>query len=215
MFCGLMKLYDMVKAPNPRRVRIFLAEKSIDVERQEVDISSGQNRQPDYLTRVRRGVVPALELDDGTIIDESIAICRYFEALQPDPPLFGSDPLGIARIESWQRRIEFDGMINVAAIFRNTAPHFAERAAPGAAPNTAQIPAMAERGLSLLPGFWSLLNEQLADTPFIAGPDFSVADITGLVTVDFAKWVKQRIPDDAPNVQRWYEQVSARPSAAA
>ena len=210
-----MKLYDMVKAPNPRRVRIFLAEKGIQVERQEVDIPTGQNRMPDYLQRVRRGVVPALELDDGTIIDESIAICRYFEALHPDPPLFGTLPLEIARIESWQRRIEFDGMFNVAAIFRNTAPHFAERAAPGAAPNTAQIPAMAERGLAMLPGFWSLLDDQLRDNPFIAGADFSVADITGLVTVDFAKWVKQRIPDDAANVQRWYEQVSVRPSAAA
>ena len=210
-----MKLYDMTMAPNPRRVRIFLAEKGVEVPTEQIDIGAGANRTPEYFAKVPRGVVPALELDDGTVIDESIAICRYFEAQQPDPPLFGTEPLEIARIESWQRRIEFDGMGSIAAIFRNTAPHFATRAMPGAAPDLPQIPQMAERGAALMPGFWSMLDAQLGDHEYIAGDSYSVADITGLVAVDFAKWVKQAIPEDAKNVKRWHEAVSARPSAKA
>ena len=210
-----MKLYDMKMAPNPRRVRIFLAEKGIDMPKEEVDIPSGGNRTEDYMRRVPRGVVPALELDDGTVIDESIAICRYFEAKQPDPPLFGREPLEIARIESWQRRIEFDGFLNIAAIFRNTAPHFKDRGMPGAAPDLPQIPAMAERGQALVPGFFKMLDRQLAGSRFVAGDSYSVADITGLVAIDFAKWVKIAIPEEAGHVQRWHEEVSARPSANA
>lgn len=117
-----MRLYDMTLAPNPRRVRIFLAEKGIEVPRVEIDIQKGENLEPDYLAINPRGVVPTLVLDDGTILDESIAICRYFEALQPEPNLFGRDPLEIARVEAWQRRIEFEGLFNIAAAFRNSRP---------------------------------------------------------------------------------------------
>jgi glutathione S-transferase len=210
-----MKLYDMTQAPNPRRVRIFLAEKGIDVPKVEVDIPSGANRAPAYLAVNPRGTVPALELDDGSVIDESIAICRYFELLQPEPNLMGRDARDAATIESWQRRIEFDGMFAVASIFRNTAPHFATRAQPGSAPDLPQIPALAERGQALLPGFFAMLDGRLANTEFIAGDRFTIADITALVTVDFARWVKARIPSEHAHTQRWYAAVSARPSARA
>ena len=210
-----MKLYDMIQAPNPRRVRIFLAEKAIRIECIEVDIPSGANRAPDYLKINPRGVVPTLLLDDGSIIDESIAICRYFEVLQPEPNLMGRDAKEAATIESWQRRIEFDGMFAVASVFRNTAPHFATRAQPGSAPDLPQIPAMAERGRRLLPSFFDMLDARLSASEFVAGARYTIADITALITIDFARWVKVRIPDTHIHSRRWYEAVSTRPSAAA
>lgn len=210
-----MKLYDMTMAPNPRRVRIFLAEKGLEVPMEEVDIRAGANRSAEYLSVSPRGVLPALELDDGTLIDESIAICRYFEAEHPDPPLFGESAVEQAQVECWQRRVELDGFMNVAAIFRNTAPHFATRAAPGAAPDLKQIPEMAERGRALLPGFFSMLDNRLAESEYLAGDRYSIADITGLVTIDFAKWVKLDIPAEHDHVRRWHKAVSSRPSAKA
>ena len=211
-----MKLYNMKQATNPRRVRIFLAEKGIDdVEFVDVDILAGENRDPEYTRINPRGTLPALELDDGVVIDESMAICRYFEALQPDPPLFGVDPLEQGRVEQWQRRIEFDGMMNVAAIFRNTAPQFATRSAPGAGPDTKQIPDMAERGRLMLPGFFRLVDDRLADSEFVAGDRVSVADITLFCTTGFMRWVNVEIPDDCPNLKRWNEAFLQRPSARA
>jgi glutathione S-transferase len=210
-----MKLYDMVKAPNPRRVRIFLAEKGIDIDRVEVDVAGGANLASDYRAINPRCVVPTLLLDDDRIIDESVAICRYFEGLQPEPNLMGRDPLELALIESWQRRCEFDGLFSVAAVFRNVAPNFADRAMPGACPPLPQIPAMADRGRVLTGHFLDMLEARLADTRFIAGDRYTIADITALVTIDFAKWVQIRLPETHRNTRRWYEEVSMRPSARA
>lgn len=210
-----MKLYEMTQAPNPRRVRIFLAEKGIEVERVEVDIPSGANRAPEFLCINPRGVLPTLLLDDGSIIDESVAICRYFEVMQPEPNLMGRDARDAATIECWQRRIEFDGMFSVASIFRNTAPRFAARAQPGSTPDLPQIPALAERGKALLPGFFAMLNDQLGDNEFIAGDRYTIADISALVTIDFARWVKFGVPEEHSNTLRWHASVSARPSASA
>ncbi len=210
-----MKLYNMKQATNPRRVRIFLAEKGIEIEMVDIDIGTGENRSDDYLAINSRGTLPTLVLDDGTIIDESIAICRYFENIQPDPPLFGTAPLQKAQIEMWQRRVELDGFFNVAAVFRNTAPHFADRAAPGSAPDAKQIPELAERGMTMLPGFFRMVDRQLAEHEFIAGDSFSVADITLFCTIGFARWIKVGIPADAPHVNRWNEAFLARPSAKA
>ena len=210
-----MKLYDMVQAPNPRRVRIFLAEKGIAIERVEVDIPSGANRAPEYLAINPRGTVPALQLDDGTVIDESVAICRYFELLHPEPNLMGADAREAATIESWQRRIEFDGMFAVASIFRNTAPRFATRAQPGNAPDLPQIPELAERGRALVPGFFAMLDRQLKQNAYVAGDRYTIADISALVTIDFAKWVRIHMPEEHAAIHRWYAEVSARPSAAA
>lgn len=210
-----MRLYNMKAATNPRRVRIFLAEKGIDVPMVDVDILAGENREKPYTDVNPRGTLPALELDDGTVIDESMAICRYFEALYPEPPLFGTPPLEQAQVEQWQRRIEFDGMMNVAAIFRNTAPQFATRSAPGAGPDTKQIPEMAERGKLMLPRFFTLVDAQLAEHEFVAGERLSVADISLYCTIGFARWVEVGIPEDCPNLSRWNEAFRQRPSAKA
>jgi glutathione S-transferase len=210
-----MKLYDMKQAPNPRRVRMFLAEKGISVPMAEVDIQSGANLLPEYLAINPRGVVPTLVLDDGSILDESIAICRYFEGLQPEPNLFGRDPLETARIDSWQRRMEFEGMFNIAAAFRNAMPAYADRGSPGAGPPTPQIPALAERGLQLARVWMTALDARLGDSPHVAVDRFTVADITAFICIDFAKWVGLRATDDQPNLKDWYARVKARPSAAA
>lgn len=210
-----MKLYDMIKAPNPRRVRMFLAEKGVEIEQVEVDIPGGANLASDYLAINPRGVVPTLRLDDGTVIDESIAICRYIDALHPEPNLFGRDPLEIARVEQWQRRCELEGLFNIAAVFRNTAEPFANRAMPGTAPPLAQIADMAERGRVLTWHFIESLEARLGDSDYVAGDRFTVADITALTAIDFAKWVQIRISDAHPNLQRWYATVSSRPSARA
>lgn len=210
-----MKLYDMVKAPNPRRVRMFLAEKGVEIERIEVDIPGGANLASDYLAINPRGVVPTLRLDDGTVIDESIAICRYIDALHPEPNLFGTDPLEIARVEQWQRRAEFEGLFNIAAVFRNTAAPFADRAMPGTSPSLPQIADMAERGRVLTWHFIDTLEARLGESAFVAGDRYTIADITALVAIDFAKWVQIRISEAHPNLQRWYAAVSSRPSAKA
>ena len=210
-----MKLYDMGTAPNPRRVRIFLAEKGIEVERVDIDIVSGANRAPAYLTINPRGVLPALLLDDGTLIDESEAICRYFEALHPEPNLFGLGAEEIGRVQMWSRRSEFEGMSAVANIFRNTAPQFAGRAGAGAGGPSPQIPELAERGRGQIKRFFSLIETRLAESEWLAGDRFTVADITAMVTVDFAKWVKIGIPEDNSATLRWYEAAKSRPSAGA
>jgi glutathione S-transferase len=210
-----MHLYDMLKAPNPRRVRMFLAEKGISLPTTEIDISTGANLCADYLAINPRGVVPTLQLDDGSIIDESVAICRYLEGLYPEPNLFGIGPREQAEVERWGRRAEFDGMFNIAAIFRNRAPHLANRAAPGTAPALAQDEGLAQRGEALLPGFFSMLNDRLQDHEFLAGERLTIADITAFICVDFAKWVRQRIPEAHAHSQRWYAAIKARPSAQA
>lgn len=210
-----MLLYDMNMAPNPRRVRIFLAEKGITVPMQEIDIPSGANLAAEFLAVNPRGVVPTLVLDDGSSIDESIAICRYFEALQPDPPLFGRTPFEQATIESWQRRCEMDGLFNVAAVFRNRSPHYAMRAMPGTNPPLPQSPELAARGEVLTAHFLSALEARLQVSSFVGGSEFSVADITAMVTLDFARWVRIRVPETNVATLTWYASVSARPSAKA
>ena len=210
-----MKLYDMAMAPNPRRVRIFLAEKGIAVPTEEIDIPSGVNLAPAFVRINPRGVVPTLVLDDGTVIDESIAICRYFEALHPEPPLFGRTPVEQATIESWQRQCEMEGMFQVAAIFRNRSPHYVARAMPGTNPSLPQSPELAERGDVLLRHFLGRLEARLASSPFVGGENYSVADITALVTIDFARWVRIKVPEANTATLAWYAAVSARPSAKA
>jgi glutathione S-transferase len=210
-----MKLYDMRAAPNPRRVRIFLAEKGVEIPREEVDIAAGANLEPAYLAVNPRGVVPTLVLDDGRILDESIAICRFFEALNPEPNLFGTTPFEQAEIESWQRRMEFEGMFNIAAAFRNTAPAYEDRGAAGALPPTPQIPAMAERGLLLARHWMDRLESHLAEREFVAAGRFTVADITAFVSLDFAKWVGLRAGESHPNLVAYHARIKARPSSGA
>lgn len=210
-----MKLYDAVWAPSPRRVRVYLAEKGIEMERVMVDLRTEEQLGEAFLAINPRGTVPALQLDDGEMISESAAICRYVEAMQPDPPLFGDTPVEVARIESWTRRIESDGYAAAAYVLRNTAPRFADRGVTGKWPAIAQIPELAARGRTMWDSFTEALDARLAGREWIAGNRYSFADITGLIAVDFARSAKLAVPDSAANLRRWHAAATARPSAAA
>jgi glutathione S-transferase len=203
-----MKLYDSKQAPNPRRARIFLAEKGITLPTEQVDIMAKQQMTPEYTAINPLQRMPALVLDDGTIITESIAICRYFEMQQPDPPLFGVGAKDIALVEMWNRRCEINFMANVAAVFRHLHPAMKELEVP-------QIPAWAEANKPRVTWFLQLLDGELSSREFIAGDRYSVADITTLVAVDFMKPARLTMPDDLAHVKRWHAAVSARPSAGA
>ena len=210
-----MKLYDAAFAPSPRRVRIFLAEKGITVERIEVDLRADEQRTDPYLRINPRGAVPALELDSGEVICESAAICRYFEALQPEPALFGATPLDTGRVESWTRRIESDGYAACVYVFRNARPAFDDRGEPGKWPTIPRIPELAARGVIMWEAFTAALEKRLEGRDWIATDAYSFADISALVTIDFARSARLALPDDAANIRRWHEVASARPSAAA
>jgi len=209
-----MKLYHAPLAPNPRRVRMFLAEKGIDVPMVEVDIGAAENLGPEFLAINPRGLLPTLVLDDGSVLDESMAICRYFEELHPEPPLMGGDALERARVEAWNRRVEFDAGIPIMDGFRNAHPRFAERAVPGRAGYKA-IPELAERGRRRIAEFYEFIDARLRTSPWVAGERFSVADITTLCLVDFAKVVRMPWPEGLQGFERWHAEASARPSARA
>jgi glutathione S-transferase len=203
-----MKLYDGGRAPNPRRVRIFLAEKGIALPLEPVDLGSLQHRSPAYTALNPLQRLPALELDDGTVLTESIAICRYFEELQPEPALFGRGALEKAQIEMWNRRMELHFFSLVAHVFRNTHPAMKELEQP-------QVPAWAEANKPRITAFLDVFDRALQGRRFAAGDSYSVADITGLVAVDFMKPAKLTLPDGLANVRRWHAEISARPSAKA
>lgn len=209
-----MKFYDCTIAPSPRRVRIFMAEKGVKIDTVQVDLLKGENLTPEFRKINPRGVVPVLELDDGTCIDETVPICRYIEELHPNPPLMGTDPKSRAIIASRTRHMEWDGFLRGAEAFRNSVPGFADRGIPGLT-GVPAIPALAERGVAGLHRFLDNLEITLSASEYIAGDRYTIADITGLCVVDFAGWSKVAPTDSHPNVQRWYRSVSSRPSAAA
>lgn len=203
-----MKLYDGGRAPNPRRVRIFLAEKDIDVPLVPIDMGAMGHRSQEITERNPLQRLPVLELDDGTILTESVAICRYFEELHPEPALFGEGALGKARVEMWQRRMEMHFLLTVANAFRHTHPAMKEW----------EVPQVAEWGEANRPKaieFLNLLDRDMADREFIAGDSYSIADITGMIGIDFMKPARIELPRELSNVRRWYEAVSSRPSARA
>jgi glutathione S-transferase len=203
-----MKLYDSGRAPNPRRVRVFLKEKGIAVPTEQVDIATLAHKSGAYTAINPLQRVPALELDDGTIITESIAICRYFEAQQPEPALFGRDAREIALVEMWQRRLELNLFLPVSAVFRHLHPAMKEMEVP-------QVAAWGEANKPRVVEFLGLLDRELAARRYAAGDAFSVADITGLCAIDFMKPGKLSVPPDMSNVIRWHAELSARPSASA
>jgi len=203
-----MKLYDGGRAPNPRRVRIFLAEKGIDVPLVPVDMAALEHRG-EALTRLNPlKRLPILELDDGTVITESVAICRYFEELSPEPALFGTGALGRARVEMWQRRVEFGLLGTVSAAFRHLHPAMREWEVP-------QVSEWGEVNKRKAREFLCHLDGQLTGHAFIAGEEFSIADITALVAVQFLKPARIAMPEGLTNVARWYDNVATRPSATA
>lgn len=203
-----MKLYDGGKAPNPRRVRIFLAEKGIDVPIVPVDMGRMEHRGGEVSARNPLQRLPVLELDDGAVLSESVAICRYFEVLQPEPALFGRGALGQAVVEMWQRRIELNLFYAIANAFRHVHPAMVEWEVP-------QVPTWGEANKPKAVAFLKLLDAHLAENEYAAGDAFSIADITGLVSLDFMKPARIAVPEELANVRRWHAALKARPSAVA
>jgi glutathione S-transferase len=203
-----MKLYDGGKAPNPRRVRIFMAEKGIEVPLVPVDMGAMEHKGEALAERNPLQRLPVLELDDGTILTETVAICRYFEELHPMPPLFGTGPLERAMVEMWQRRIEFHLFMPVAQAFRHIHPAMKDWEVP-------QIPEWGEANKPKALEFLGMLDRELGGREFAAGDAFSIADITGLISIDFMKPARIAVPDELTHVRRWHAALKARPSADA
>ena len=203
-----MKLYDGGRAPNPRRVRVFLAEKGITIPTEQVDLGGLQQKSDAFTAINPMQRVPALVLDDGTVITESIAICRYFETLNPDPPLFGRGALNAALVEMWNRRVEFHLFIPVSHIFRHLHPAMKEMESP-------QVKEWGEANKPRALSFLEHLDDELAKRNFIAGDAYTVADITAMIAIDFMRVSSMVVPDAQIHLKRWYAAVSERPSAKA
>lgn len=207
----MITLYDCATAPSPRRARILLAEKGVVHETVEVDLRHGEQLSDAYRKVNPQCTVPALRTDEGLLLTDNAAITAYLEARFPEPPLLGSTPQEKAAIASWNWRIEFEGLLAIAEALRNSSPAMANRALPGPV-NYAQIPELAQRGLERVQQFFVTLNDRLADRDFIATDQFSVADITAVVAVDFARVVKVKPGERHPHLQRWRAAMAQRPS---
>jgi glutathione S-transferase len=203
-----MKLYDFARAPNARRVRIYLAEKGITVPTEAVDLGAMQHKSDAYTAINPMQRVPCLVLDDGAVIAESTAICRYFEALHPGPPLFGTGAVEQAMVEMWSRFAELYLFFPVSQVFRHLHPGMRELEVP-------QVAAWGEANKPRAEMFLPVLERQLAAGPFVCGAHYSVADITALVAIDFMKPAKLAVASQYGNIARWHALVSARPSAKA
>jgi glutathione S-transferase len=203
-----MKLYGApMPAPNPRRVRIFLAEKGVDLPETPVDLMKREHKSPEHVARNSLGQVPTLELDDGTMISETVAICRYFEETNPEPSLFGKTPAEKANVDMWVRRIEFQLMSPVGNFWRHAHPFTAKL--------LTQFKDFGESNRQAYSNAQKWLDKALADRPFIAGDAYSMADICALSTVDFATWIGLPLDEDKPHLRAWHARATARPSAAA
>jgi glutathione S-transferase len=205
----VITLYDCATAPSPRRARILLAEKGVPHETVQVDLRGGEQLAEAFRRINPHCTVPALVTDEGPVLTDNAAIAAYIEARFPQPPLLGRTPLDKADIAGWQSRIEFDGLLAIAEAFRNSSPAMANRALTGPV-DYAQIPELAERGLARVQRFFATLDAHLAGREFIAAGQFSIADITAVVAVDFARVVKVRPGDEHPHLLRWREAMQAR-----
>lgn len=210
----MITLYDCATAPSPRRARILLAEKGIAHETVQVDLRNKEQMGEAYREINPQCTVPALRTEEGVVLTDNAAIAAYLEAHQPEPPLFGSTPVDKAEIASWQWRIEFEGLMAIAEALRNSSPAMANRALPGPV-DYAQIPELAQRGLARVQQFFATLNERLQGRDFIAAEQFSIADITAVVAVDFARVVKVKADEQQhPHLLRWRALMAQRPSMA-
>jgi glutathione S-transferase len=194
-------------APNPRRVRIFLAEKGIEIPETTVDMRKREHKSPEFRAKNSMGQLPTLELDDGTCISETVSICRYFEETTPEPPLFGTTPIEKALVDMWVRRTEFTVMMPVGNFWRHAHPFTAAL--------LTQFKDFGESNKETYKGAQKWLDRELADKPFVAGEAYSMADICLLTTVDFAGWIGLPIEEEFANLKAWHGRVSARPSADA
>jgi glutathione S-transferase len=203
-----MKLYENKHAPNPRRVRIFLAEKGIEIPTVQVNIMEKECQTPEFTAKNAMQRLPVLEFEDGTCLSESVAICRYFEMLHPDPPLMGRGARGVAEVEMWNRRMELDLLWPVTFAVRHTRPAMAELQIP-------QVPEWGEANRGFLEKALAWLDAELAGHPYIVGQNFTIADITAICAVGFMRVIGRKIGDDTPNLLRWHEAMAARPSFTA
>jgi glutathione S-transferase len=201
-----MKLYEAARAPSPRRVRIFLAEKGISLPTQQVDLGALEQFSDAYAAVNPFRQVPVLELDDGTRITESVAICRYLDELHPAPPLFGTTALERAKVEMWTRRLDLLLYTPIAQVFRHTSPGMAEREKP-------QIAEWAEVNRGRVADDLRVIDGELGDQPFITGERFSIADISGLMALDFLRAARLTVPEELTRVRRWHAALASRPSA--
>ena len=207
----MITLYDCATAPSPRRARILLAEKGVVHQTVEVDLRNGEQLSDAYRKLNPQCTVPALRTDEGLLLTDNAAITAYLEARFPQPPLLGSTPQEKSEIASWHWRIEFEGLLAIAEALRNSAPAMANRALPGPV-DYPQIPELAQRGLARVQQFFVTLNERLAGRDFIAADRFSIADITAVVAVDFARVVRLKPDPQHPHLQRWRAAMAQRPS---
>ena len=209
----MLTLYDCATAPSPRRARILLAEKGVAHETVAVDLRSGEQLSDAFRQVNPQCTVPALRTDDGQVLTDNAAITVWLEARFPQPPLLGVTPAEKAEVASWNWRIEFEGLMAIAEAMRNTAPAMAKRALPGPV-DYAQIPELGQRGLARLQQFFIVLDQRLSGREFIATDRFSVADITAVVAIDFARVVKVKPSEQHPHLQRWRAAMAQRPSMA-
>jgi glutathione S-transferase len=209
-----MRLFDFNRAPNPRRARIIIAEKQLDIPRVLVDLYAKEQLTPEFLAINPAGTLPVLETDDGVYLTETVAICQYLERLYPEPPLMGKGATGTALVLMWNNIVEQGGFFAVAETLRNWSPGFRDHALPGPVPY-AQIPQLIERGRQSTEKFFDRIEQRLTQVPYLAGAEFSLADISLLSVTDFALWVRINPRMSRPALARWYKLVSARPSASA
>lgn len=208
-----MIFYDFGPAPSPRRARIFIAEKGLEIETVQVDLTRGGQFDPAFVDINPRCTVPVLVLDDGTALTENSAIAVYLEACHPEPPLLGTGALEKALVANWNDRTVLEGFAGIAESYRNFSRGFTDRALTGQQ-KFEQLPQLVERGRSRAEEYFDTLNARLSDSPYLAGDRFTMADITALCMVDFAGWIKLAI-DDREHLQRWYDAVNRRPSTKA
>lgn len=207
----MITLYDCATAPSPRRARILLAEKSVQHETVWVDLRAGEQMSEAFRAINPQCTVPALRTEEGSVLTDNAAIAAYLEAKFPEPPLLGRTPIEKAQIASWNWRVEFEGLIAIAEALRNSSPAMVNRALPG--PNDyPQIPELAQRGLARVQQFFVMLDAHLATSEFVAGDNFSIADITAVVGVDFARVVKVKPTEQHPHLQRWRAEMGLRPA---
>ncbi|MDF1732243.1 MAG: glutathione S-transferase family protein [Minwuia sp.] len=202
-----MKLYDLAAGSNPRRVRIYLAEKGIEIPSQPVDMMKRENEQPEYRKINPFGKMPALELDDGTVLTESMAICRYFEELNPEPPMFGRNPLEKAQVEMWNRRAELNVLIPIAMCFQHTSDFWIGR--------LEQHKGWGETSRANALAAMAIFDSHLKGREFVASDDYTVADITLQCGILLGKGVALKIPEELENLTAWWGRVTSRPTARA
>jgi len=208
-----MLFYDCSTAPSPRRARMFIAEKGLEIETRNISIAEGEQLRPEFLSVNPRATVPVLVTDDGTTLTENLGIAAYLDAAFPEPPLMGRTPEEKGLVLMWNATAETQGGLPIAEALRNGNPHMKGRAVTGTA-NYDQIPELAERGLARAAAFFDLLEDRLQQSPFIATDHFTLADITAYVFVDFARVIKMRIPEENTASQAWFAAIKSRPSAS-